>query len=129
MKTVSRLLVLAALLLGIVLMHHVAGAGHADGHSPAHETAAASHAGAAAGAEGHESKPSPSSSGHGLAHLCLAVLTVAVLALVGRVLLGRLPVLARRARDVVVTVRTRLVRPPPRPYGSALLTSLCVSRT
>jgi hypothetical protein len=37
-KTVSRLLVLAALLLGIVLMHHVAGAGHADGHSPAHET-------------------------------------------------------------------------------------------
>ncbi|RIQ23211.1 hypothetical protein DY240_12825 [Jiangella rhizosphaerae] len=119
----SRLLVLAALLLGIVLMHHVAGAGHADGHSPAHEPAAAAHA------EGHDGEPSPSPSGHELVHLCLAVLTAAVLVLAGRVLLRRLPPLARRARDAVVTWPARRVRPPPRLYGSALLTSLCVLRT
>ncbi|WP_205629226.1 DUF6153 family protein [Jiangella muralis] len=116
MRTVSRLLVLAALLLGIVLMHHVAGAGQADGH----EVAAAAHA-------EHEGEPSPS--GHGLAHLCLAVLTAAVLVLAGRVRPARLPDVARRARDAVVAGWTHWTRPPPRPHGAALLTSLCVLRT
>ncbi|WP_157987509.1 hypothetical protein [Jiangella endophytica] len=122
MRTVSRLLVLAALLLGIVLMHHVAGAGHTDGHSPAHEPTATH-------AAGHENEPSPSSEGHGLAHLCLAVLSAAALVLAGRLLLGRLPDVTRRARDVVLAGRTLWAWPPPRAHGAALLTSLGVSRT
>lgn len=121
MRTVSRLLVLGALLLGIVLMHHVAGAGHADGHSPAHEATSTVHA------TGHESEPSPSA--HGLVHLCLAVLTAAALVLAGRLLVSRLPHVVRRARDLVVTVPTLGARPPPRAHGAALLTSLGVSRT
>ncbi|WP_216093984.1 hypothetical protein [Jiangella alba] len=115
MRTVSRLLVLAALLLGLVAMHHVAGAGHTDGREA---TAAAAHA---------EHEPSPS--GHGLAHLCLAVLTAAALVLAGRLRAARLPDVVGRPRDAFVAGWTRWARPPPRPHGAALLTSLCVQRT
>lgn len=66
--------------------------------------------------------------GHGLLHLCLAVLMATATVLTGWLLL------ARRVWSVVPLVSVRWsrwvpARPPPRPHGAALLRSLCVMRT
>lgn len=141
---VLRALALAALIVGLVMMHHVAGAAtvHAAAHSSTrgtlhHDdgTGATSVAGSVGAAHGHHASDHPAddgaeaahdASGGHLLHLCLAVLTAAVM------------VLAvwswRRLRPLRRDTRWSGVRRlrPPRPvgrHGFDLLISLCVMRT
>ncbi|SDS77468.1 DUF6153 family protein [Jiangella sp. DSM 45060] len=122
-----RLLLVAVLALGLVAMHHLAGAG--DGRAEAQVTAvdAAAPAGHAAPSD-HGAASGDDGAGHGLFHLCLAVLTAAALMLAGWLLLG-----PRRwtslLRPGALLTPPAPARPPPRPHGSALLVSLCVLRT
>lgn len=135
-----RVWAVAVLVLGILVMHHVARTGH-DALA-VHEWSVVQPQGADHGldadlagvadtrpgyagiAVGNDAPPT----GHDLLHLCLAAMTAAAVLLVGWLLLTRRvwtmipPVLVFRTRPV-------LARPPPRPRGSVLLVSLCVMRT
>jgi hypothetical protein len=128
------------LVLGILVMHHIARPSHdapAAHDSSVVQLQAADHGtnadmvgvadtrpGFAGTAVGDDAPPT----GHDLLHLCLAVMTTAVVLLVGWLLLSRRvwtmisPVLVFRAGPV-------LARPPPRPRGSVLLVFLCMMRT
>ncbi|TDD69934.1 hypothetical protein E1262_11225 [Jiangella aurantiaca] len=127
----------AVLVLGIVVMHHVARPEHdgsggpgssamvdsptaAVGHAEGADVSAASDSGVADG--------DAPSAGHGLLHLCLAVLTAAAVLVVGWLLLARRPWLPMSS-FVAFRARPKPSRAPPRPHGSALLMSLCVIRT
>jgi hypothetical protein len=126
---VLRVVAVAVLALGIVLMHHVA--------RPDHDTSAGqalsigSHA-ATTSVDGQAPAAASNQAplaGHEMLHLCLAVLMSAVILLVGR-LYGLRP----RSPWLVPLVRHHVLgparsRPPPRPYGTALFVSLCVMRT
>jgi hypothetical protein len=135
-----RVWAVAVLVLGILVMHHMA---RPSNDAPtAHESSAvqlqaAGHgtnadmavvAKTRLGGEGTAAGDEVPPIDHDLLHLCLAVITAAVALLVGWLLLTRRvwtmisPVLVFRARPV-------LARPPPRPRGSVLLVSLCVMRT
>lgn len=135
---VIRVWAVAVLALGIVVMHHVAQPSH---DSPVGHEASITQAGpgghemgsASAPVEPHgapmdaDSDEAPAG-GHGLLHLCLAVLTAAAAALMGWLLV------VRRVWSMMPPVPalwSRLVpaSPPPRPYGATLLRSLCVMRT
>ncbi|PZF83906.1 DUF6153 family protein [Jiangella anatolica] len=134
-----RLLAVAALVLGIVLMHHVARSGHeaaaseqpSAGMSTSMSMSMSMSMSPQAdpgcdcppGAGDHDQP-----SGHGLLHLCLAVLTAAAAALAGWLLLATRPI-AVLPREWRPGAWRRAERGPPRPHGSALLVSLCVMRT
>ncbi|SED81763.1 DUF6153 family protein [Jiangella alba] len=129
-----RLLLVAVLAVGLVAMHHLAGAG--DGRAQAQVTAMDAAAPAGHAAPAGQAAPNDhgatsgddDGAGHGLFHLCLAVLTAAVLLLAGWLLLG-----PRRWTSLLplgALLRAPApARPPPRRHGSALLVSLCVMRT
>lgn len=124
-----RLLLVAVLALGLVAMHHLAGAGAGraeaqvtamDDAAPAGHVAPAGHDdGATSGGD---------DAAHGLFHLCLAVLTAAVLLLAGWLLLGPRRWTSLQPPGALLTPPAP-ARPPPRRHGSALLVSLCVMRT
>jgi hypothetical protein len=112
---VQRLLLLCALALGVVSMHHVALA--TSHHEPCHEThATVTPAGPQAGSGGHD-----------MLHPCLAVLHPA-----GGVLLLAWLLLtvgsASHAPSVDLRPPVRRVWRLRRPAGRSLLTSVCVSR-
>ncbi|WP_116948486.1 DUF6153 family protein [Jiangella endophytica] len=120
-----RLLLVVVLALGMVAMHHLAGAG-SDEPAPQGMVAAMDDDRAPAG---HGAKAADDDgAGHGLFHLCLAVLSAAVLLLAGWLLLGprRWTALAPPGASLAPPAPAR---PPPRPHGAALLVSLCVMRT
>lgn len=134
---VARLTAVAFLVLGIVVMHHVAWPSH-DGANN-HETAAITVASGEAAT--HVMAPNPSVGGlaaeteddapsadHSLLHLCLAVIIAAAMLLVGWLLLIRRPWISA-LQSTAFRARRMPARPPPRPHGSALLVSLCVMRT
>lgn len=134
-----RVVAMAALVLGIVVMHHVVRPDHEM--SAAHQSSAMATAErvvehgmsldtapAVGGSSGSAMGDEVPSTSHGLLHLCLAVLTAAVLVLAGWLLLARRP-WTSTSPFVAFRVRPIPARPPPRPHGSALLTSLCVMRT
>ena len=132
-----RVVAVAVLVLGIVVMHHVDRSGHGgSGDQEASTITAvpvqvvghemgANAAGGLAAAEAEDEAPS---AGHDLLHLCLTVMTAAAVLVVGWLLLARR---GWMSTTLVVAFRARPVpaRPPPRPHGSALLRSLCVMRT
>ncbi|WP_051425481.1 DUF6153 family protein [Jiangella gansuensis] len=135
MRIGTRLLVVVVLVLGIVMMHHVAQSGRHE--LPVVADQAAGHA-AAMSPTGTHADPAGSGPGsslddttleHGLLHLCLAVVTAAALLVIGRLLRGWrwLPAVGSTLTPAVLPVRRRPA--PPRPYGTVLLTSLCVLRT
>lgn len=127
------MLALAALILGLVVMHHVAGiGGHGDRHGQAGPPTPASQAhhdadlpAAAAGSDHTPDTPTGSSGTH-LLHLCLAILSAAVLLLLTRPW-RRVPP-ARMPRGVAAAQQQQRA-PVCAPYGSALLARLCVMRT
>ena len=145
---VLRALALAALIVGLVMMHHVAGAAtvHASVHAAAHSTthdavhhddgsSAGSVAGAVGTAHGHHAPDQPAddaadaahgSSGGHLLHLCLAVLTAVVMVLAGWSWRRLRP--QRRDARWPGARRRRPVGPIGR-HGFDLLISLCVMRT
>ncbi|TDE12618.1 hypothetical protein [Jiangella asiatica] len=136
MRIGTRLLVVAALVLGIVMMHHVARSGHEAVQgaertsSPSSMVVTAGHdeAGSPGASSTDHGEPDHSSSAHGLLHLCVAVLTAAVLLVLGRLAhAGRL--LPAFLSATAAVVRRVFRPPPPRPAGWELLTSLCVMRT
>ncbi len=112
----ARWLLLCALALAVVAMHHVPA-----GHDPVDSIAMS------ASATTHADLPMPGhDSGHAPLHECLAVLTAAVI-----ILLLVTALLKYRAIRVAVvrrcTVR-RAARPPPAPAGRLLLAAHCVLR-
>lgn len=82
----------------------------------------------AAGSQAADTENDAPSAGHELLHLCLAVMTAAVVVLVGWLLLARRPWL-RMSAVAAFGALPMPSRAPPRRHGSALLTSLCVMRT
>ncbi|WIY02899.1 hypothetical protein QRX60_03205 [Amycolatopsis mongoliensis] len=110
----ARWLLLCALALAVVAMHHVP----AD-HGPV--------ASASMAAELHAAPPMPDHhGGHSPLHDCLAVVTAAVVLLLAVVLLG-----GRAGGAVVVRQvpgRPRGARPPPPRSGRLLLAAHCVLR-
>lgn len=137
---VLRALALAALIVGLVMMHHVAGAAtvHAAAHPPTqvvvhHDdgTGAGSVAGSVGATHGHHTPDDVAEAAHGTAggrllHLCLAVLTAAVMVLAVWSW-RRLRPLRRDARWS--DARRRRPRRPVGRHGFDLLISLCVMRT
>lgn len=130
---VVRGLALAALIVGLVVMHHMAGATQGIGapHRAEHGTVAphgqphGGHSGAVVDTRPSEPDPSHDATTH-ILHLCLAVLTATIL------LIAALAV--RRTRQAQTADRAHTIRrltwsPPLRPFGTALLTRLCVLRT
>lgn len=127
-----RVVALAVLVLGIVVMHHVARPGHDA--SIGDETSLVqphSSEGAPAADEpptGATSDDSPVER-HDLLHLCLSVMTTVVVLLIGRVLLALRRWRRSGAFEAFRPPAMVATRAPPRPHGSALLVSLCVLRT
>ncbi|WP_166355298.1 hypothetical protein [Phytoactinopolyspora limicola] len=145
--TMVRVFVLGLLMLGIVAMHHLGGPASSDSAEASTSTVAAAnhslaHAGHAAGqhsapthqvdiegsdAAGASHSGADHDASHHLLHLCLAVLTAAVLAvglwlLVARVRMWSIP-------RPGTLIRQGIPRPPPRRrHGFVLLLSLCVIR-
>lgn len=126
-----RVWAVAVLVLGIVVMHHVAQPSHdtAVDEMSVTQTQAADHgmdppdgSGAAA------AEDDPSSSVHDMLHLCLAVMTAAAVLLAGWVLLVRCR-WTEPSLFVAFRAQPMPARPPPRPHGPELLMSLCVMRT
>lgn len=140
-----RALAVAALVLGLVAMHHLVrsdddGSAIHQSHSAA-TTVAMERPGAAAhgpvpATAGHDASgrsgtgdDAPPAAVHDLVHLCLAVLTTALLIPAVRLLSARRPSPTRRRNSAPTTDGRAPKRPPPRPAGSTLLVSLCVLRT
>jgi hypothetical protein len=126
MRTMPMVVVLAA---AVALMHSWAGAGKlaAAATSATHMACCPS---VVNGTEqvrpsGAGENPSP---GHGLAHLCLAVLSALVVGLVGGCLVRRRNGGSGSSVGMGRTGEHTLPRPPSRPSGRALLDSVCVLR-
>lgn len=133
-----RLTAVVVLVLGIVVMHHTARADHEA--SAAHRSSAVTTAehdvvpqrsgviAAPAGADRTGMRDDAPSTAHDLLHLCLAVLTAALVLVAGLLLLIRhgMPMLLRLRYAVFGRPRTRA---PPRPHGVSLLMFVCVIRT
>jgi hypothetical protein len=115
---VTQWLLLCALLLGVVGMHHLAMSGEmATGHGMTQATARH---------ERSPEEPAPSSE-HDVLHLCVAVLC----AVVSLLLLAWLLVRTTSQRTGRVLRSSAWARPPGRPPpvgGRALLSSVCVLR-
>lgn len=137
-RLAARVMAVAVLVLGLVVMHHVARAGTDGASSHESPTMAADanetieHAMGANVVAGDLAADTEhgdaSSAGHDLLHLCLAVVSAAAVLVVGWLLLVRRPWLPTSS-FVAFRARPKPSRAPPRPHGSALLMSLCVMRT
>jgi hypothetical protein len=142
-RLLPRVILVGLLMLGIVAMHHIAGTGYPEQPAAATSVVGVSvssgaptstvtpdggHAGAAEQHAGHAAGGDASSghSGHHLLHLCLAILTAAVLALGLRLL--RLRALAVFSPGLGYRVQATAPPRPPRPHGFPLLLSLSVIR-
>lgn len=122
-KRVRQGLLLCALALAVLGMHHVAFGQHGTAHEP---PSGGTHAGAMSTGPAQPSDDSGSDTGHELMHLCLAVLCAAGGLLLMWLLMGR----GTRARP-----SPGRVRPPlghawglPATVGRSLLASVCVLR-
>jgi hypothetical protein len=120
-------LLLCALVLSVVGMHHVAFTSHCSSHGA---TTGDSHAAAMPTALADTPVASPSKDPapggeHDLLHLCLAVLIAAG----GLLLLAWLLTAVDRPGHLRPAWLVTHPLPPPRPAGRSLLTSLCVMRT
>jgi hypothetical protein len=132
-RAVLRLLAVGALVGGVVFMHHAMTA------SPAEPSAVAAAQddlkGPPAHLEGAPADPDesvatdhgPDSHSQNLLHLCLAILASAAIMLLGWLLRTRIP-LGWFCLPRLQERSARILRPPRRPTGSALLLSLCVTR-
>ena len=118
-RTATRWLLLCLLFLGVVGMHHVATSGDmASGHDM---TAVAAHH------EHSPEEPAPSSPGHDMLHLCVAVLCAVVsLLLLAWLLVRSTPRHAGRALGS--SSWPRAPDHPPPVGGRSLLSSVCVLR-
>jgi hypothetical protein len=117
--TATQWLLLCVLFLGVVGMHHVA---TSSDMSPAHDTAPVT-----AHHEHSPEEPVPSSPGHDMLHLCVAVLCAVVsLLLLAWLLVRSAPRKTARTPGSSAWPRAP-VRPPP-VGGRALLSSVCVLR-
>lgn len=125
-----RVLVVCALLVGVVLMHHTATDGGHEATAPAHHVATDHFV--AAGAAGHGSAAGLATDdsvgiAHSMLHLCIAIFASAALAMIGWLLV-------RPATRwwTLWSPAVNLPWPPtaksPRISGNALVTSLCVIR-
>lgn len=121
-----RLFVTTVLVLGIVIMHHVAQQDHDPAASHTASVASAHDDGMVSGPQ-EEAVAGSGAVADDLLHLCLAILTGLVVLLVGLLLLGRLPLALAQFRLLNWGHRPR--RAPPRRYGFSLLISLGVMRT
>jgi hypothetical protein len=121
-----RLFVTTVLVLGIVIMHHVAQQDHDPAASHAASVASAHDDGMVSGPQ-QEAVAGSGAVADDLLHLCLAILTGLVVLLVGLLLLGRLPQALAQFRLLNWGHRPR--RALPRRYGFSLLISLGVMRT
>ncbi|MFE0021149.1 DUF6153 family protein [Amycolatopsis sp. NPDC059021] len=126
-----QVLLLCALALGVIAMHHVSPANGMPCGTPAavSHLMSAGEAGMVVATASESGHPGMPASGHELLHLCLAVMTAAaLLALVLRALV----VLSRAAATAVALTGPRGSpgpgRPPDDRRGRGVLTSLCVLR-
>lgn len=117
--TATRWLLLCVLFLGVIGMHHVATSGDmSSGHDMAPVTAHHQHP---------SEEPAPSSPGHDMLHLCVAVLcAVASLLLLAWLLVRSTP--RKTARTPGASAWPRAPGHPPPVGGRALLSSVCVLR-
>jgi hypothetical protein len=120
-------LLLCALVLAVVGMHHVALAPHGTSHAaPSSEAHVAAMPAAPAGlSEALTSSDPTTDGGHDLLHLCLAVLAATGGLLLLVLLLGA----GEKPRPLLTTLAVTRLLPPPKPAGRSLLTSVCVMRT
>ncbi|GGU26932.1 hypothetical protein [Lentzea flava] len=118
-RTVTRWLLLCVLFLGVVGMHHVATDGDMrSGHHMGPVTAHQQHL---------PEEPAPSSPGHDVLHMCVAVLcAVASLVLLAWLLARPAPESA--GRTLSSSAWPRAPDHPPPVGGRALLSSACVLR-
>ncbi|OLF09760.1 hypothetical protein BLA60_18445 [Actinophytocola xinjiangensis] len=112
-----QILLLCALALSVLGMHHVAAPSHAAGPAMTVEAMTVEAPTVEPPAGDHQPD-----TGHDLLHLCLVVLSAAVLLLVGWGLATTFPTGATRAGRPPAFSRTRVVA------GRSLLTSVCVLR-
>ncbi len=118
-RTVTQWLLLCALFLGVVGMHHVAAGGDMDsGHDMTQVTAHHKHS---------SEEPAPSSPGHDMLHLCVAVLCAVVSLLLLAWLLVR-STTQSAGRALSSSAWARAPDHPPPIGGRALLSSVCVLR-
>jgi hypothetical protein len=128
---VLRVLVVCALLVGVVLMHHTATDGGHEATAPDPRVSTDHFVLAGSGGHDGHTDPATEESGgmaHSVLHLCIAILASAALAVLGWLLVRRatrwwalwIPAVSHRW---LPTVRL------PRVSGSALVISLCVLRT
>ena len=116
-RTVTQWLLLCVLFLGVVGMHHVATSGDM---TSGHDMVTAHH-------EHSPEEPAPSSPGHDMLHLCVAVLCAVVsLLLLAWLLVRSAPQNAGHA--VGSSAWPRAPGRPPPVSGRSLLSSVCVLR-
>jgi hypothetical protein len=131
-RQVRHVLLLCALALGVLGMHHLAPPPDGMSHGPCHETHAThtgTHTGTAAGmpvAFPLTSADSGTGAGHGPLHLCMAVLGASVFLLLAWMLLAVSA--GFRASSTEIRAPGWRGRRARRPAGRSLLTSVCVWR-
>ncbi|MGW5723350.1 DUF6153 family protein [Amycolatopsis sp. NPDC003865] len=124
----QQVILLCALALCVVAMHHVSMAGNRQGASVMHATPTAQVVSVeVVGTDTGEHHPGMPDGAHGLLHLCLAVISAAVALLLALVAL-------RQSRPAAITAPASprgspIPGRPPDRRGRLILTSLCVLRT